>query len=176
MIITDSQVRWEKFTQLAELADEVLISTYNLYTGISKDGHVIKDSKTRNARIFMNRINKASTRLLVGVSPYFPCKEDCEECCTKRISMISRFQHHCNQWPEMQIAFARELHLKLYLFKIDSVWVGFTGGMNLSASDWDDLLISIPPNEIPQLIELFNRLWDEKIETLESVSHWSPRR
>jgi len=173
MFLGSIEDRWNILNDCAARAEEVLISSYNIYTGVDRNGRIIQSQKTRPARIFMRAIDKPSTKILVGVPPNYSCSDGCVHCAEKREGLVNRFLHHSNTWGEMNIRFARELHLKLYLFKISGNWIGYTGGVNLSLSDWDDILMQIPEYNIQEALELFAKLWEEKPETMEVLRDWS---
>ena len=172
-MLRSPEERWEILKTLAADADEVLIATYNIYMGVDKNGNFVRSSKTRPARIFMNNVDAPTTKILVGVPPFYPCTENCSHCEVRRKDLIKRFESHQTVWSNAQIKFTKESHLKLYLFKIQEKWVGYTGGVNLSVSDWDDLLIEIPDAQIDQALEIFNNLWETRPEELDTLSYWS---
>tara|TARA_R110002126_G_scaffold138420_2_gene282850 strand:+ start:901 stop:1428 length:528 start_codon:yes stop_codon:yes gene_type:complete len=173
MLLTTSESRWDYLRRLSEVADEVLVSSYNIYTGMSKNGNLVKSSNTLNSRRFMDNVNRENTRILIGVPPSVFCRENCLDCQENRDGLVSRFSHHQRKWDKSQFGFARGLHLKLYLFRKGDKWKGFTGGANLSASQWEDLLIQIPDEGLNEAKDFFERLWAEKREPIEVLKNWS---
>lgn len=178
MILYNNDQKWEFFNYLAERSSEVFISTYGLYTGITSSGNTVKSTKTFGARTLMANLNKPEikSRILVGIPPFYSCKEDCPDCLSQRDKLKDRFGFHVNEHPHVNLAFTRKHHLKLYGFKSKSsgAFKLFTGGINFSCSDFSDVLVEVTnPADITELKAVFDKLWKNKVEPLEKISHWS---
>jgi hypothetical protein len=170
-ILDSIEARWEALLTAAKDAQAVKISTYNLYTGMTSYGTMVSSGKTLSSRLFMNLV-APKARFLVGIPPFIECVENCEHCQEQRKRSMAKFAFHKETWPSIDFRFAKEHHLKLYLFKIDGKWTGFTGGVNLSNSQWDDLLIRLSPEDAEKCNVLFESLWAPATNPLETFSSW----
>lgn len=150
MKIYTDPTEWEP--RLLELAsrryDEALISTYNLYVGVSEAGERSTNGRTANVQSLLDKLNASKkTSILVGLPYYSPCcnwKEGpCPPCLKQRTSMLNRTSAVAGAFPQIDWRSTYEWHLKAYLFRHGKIWKGLFGGVNLSASNWNDALIEV---------------------------------
>lgn len=126
----------------------------------------------------MSQLNTPTikSRVLVGIPPFYSCKENCEECLSQRDGLRDRLQFHVNEFPNVDIAFTRKHHLKLFGFKSRTTgkYKVFTGGINFTCSDFNDVLVEVAKEEDAKiLVNLFEDLWNTKPQPLGDISHWS---
>jgi hypothetical protein len=150
MKIYTEPTEWEP--RLLELAgrryDEAIISTYNLYVGVSESGEIKPDERTANVQTLLGNLNeKKKTTILVGLPYYSPCCNwkdgPCQPCLKQRASLLGRVTGAEQAYKDIKWHYTYEWHLKAYLFRHGPIWKGLFGGVNLSASNWNDALIEV---------------------------------
>ena len=173
MLLTSEADRWAKLTELASKSTHCLVTSYNLYAGVTRDGDLIVSTKTRLARDFLDTLNSRPSKVIISIPPYYPCTENCEHCDQRHEQLINRFYFHSEQWESIKFKYRNDSHLKLYLFYIDKKWVGLTGGMNLSLSSWKDCLVPIPEENISDAVNIFREMWSSSSTEAKDFLHWS---
>lgn len=160
MKIYTEPTEWEP--RLLELAsrryDEAIISTYNLYVGVSESGEIRDGARTANVQALLGKLeasNKAT--VLVGLPYYNPCCNwkdgPCQPCVKQRASLLGRVSGAKEAYTNIKWHYTYEWHLKAYLFKHGPFWMGLFGGVNLSASSWNDALIEVVGGSAQRLAE-----------------------
>lgn len=168
-VLKEQGERWAALIKAATHAHKVRISTYNLYTGISATGSVVRATSTWDARRFMDVLNQPNkdVQILVGIPPFIECNEGCEHCKERRESLIQRIDFHRKIYNNIDFRFVNKHHMKLYFFDLYDYDICFSGGVNLSNSSWSDILLEIPdPSASSELLEIFKASWKGQSQKL----------
>jgi len=161
MKIYTDPTEWEP--RLLELAsrryDEAIVSTYNLYVGVSESGEIKEDTRTTAVQSFLGKLNAAKrATILVGLPYYNPCcnwqEGPCPPCLKQRTSLLGRVSGVKEAYKDIQWHYTYEWHLKAYLFKHGPIWKGLFGGVNLSASSWNDALVEVIGGDAARLAQM----------------------
>lgn len=178
MKVYTSREQWEP--RLLELSsrryDEAIISTYNLYVGVSDSGEVKERAETANVQALLKNLNASKkTSVLVGIPFYSPCCSwkdgPCPPCTKQRASLLGRIAGTKEAYQNIRWHYTYQWHLKAYLFRHGPIWKGLFGGVNLSASNWDDALVDIIGGSAEQLATLIkSRIAESPLVSAEELA------
>lgn len=178
MKIYTEPTEWEpKLLSLADARyDEAIISTYNLYVGVSESGEIREGERTANVQSFLSKLNqRKKATVLVGLPYYSPCCNwkdgPCQPCLKSRTSLLGRVVGAEQAYRHIGWHYTYEWHLKAYLFRHGHIWRGLFGGVNLSASNWNDALIEVIGSSAEQLaITIKNKIATSPLVTKEELA------
>ena len=156
----------------------ITIVTYGLYAGITQNGDNVADRYQNDVHDLLEAIDKnmdkvrdASVNIIVGLPEYYPCRLQCPDCLEKYKGQLIRMVKTAKHWPRFNWVFKKACHMKAFVFKKGSIYVGgVTGGRNLSSSSWEDLSFTLSTEEANELdITLRELLADSKPITEENM-------
>lgn len=159
----------ELFTELSKIARDnpeasVDIATYSMYLQITKGKDYSYHGNTP-ARQFIEDCNKDKLRMIVGLPYYMECKPLCNECANNYNQRVDRLVDTAHAL-HLNAKYHPLTHLKFYRIG-DRI---FTGGINLSSSDWVDIAMEITdPEEKKRLQEIFESTWRNAVDNVDEL-------
>ncbi len=157
----------ELFIKLAELAKDgvkVDIASYSMYLQITKGKDYGYHGHTP-ARHFIENCDKDNLRMIVGLPYYMECKPNCTECANNYNQRVDRLTDTAHAL-HLNAKYHPLTHLKFYRVG-DRI---FTGGINLSSSDWTDVAMEITdPEDKIRLQEIFEQTWRNAVDNVDSL-------
>lgn len=157
------------FMELAEIVNEnpnatVDVATYSLYLQISKNKDYSYHGNTP-AREFIERINKDNLRMVIGLPYYMECKPHCDDCARNYNHRVDRLEDTANAL-HLNARYHALTHLKYYRVG-DRI---FTGGINLTSSDWTDVAMEVTnEEEKAELQRIFDMTWRNSVENIDDL-------
>lgn len=133
--------------------DEVNISSYGMYLGVSK-GIDWGDIYKTYVRDFINKVNKGRTKIIIGLPYYIECKPGCNDCKIKYNNVLKRHLD-TSILLNLNIRYHSELHLKYY--NIGDVHI--SGGFNLNESNYIDWCVLLNKTDGLDIKSIFNKTW-----------------
>lgn len=144
--------------------DSVFVSSYGLYAGILQDGRDANKFgpkyKTRSIDV-LNKMSKYDSKMIIGISDYKSCKHvRCEDCELKYIHSLIRIEKHSEAFPDIKMRIIRGNHLKCFIIRKGSKYLGITGGRNMSDSSWSDISFMIDHDTCLEILAIANKVFD----------------
>lgn len=176
-IIADLNEHYDYLDKLlSSNPDEVLISSYGIYAGILHDGRDANlfgpKYKTRSIDT-LTKMADFSVKMLVGVTDFNPCKNNCDDCEIKYINGLLRIKNHSDRFPSINFKIMRHNHMKCFIIRKGNKFLGVTGGRNFSDSMWNDISFVLQHDDCVRIVELFNDVYNSAVfitdETISAI-------
>jgi len=136
--------------------DKVDIATFSVYVDITEQEDWSTVYGPSPVRAFLNKIDKRDLRLVVGLPQYRECKAGCMDCRREYNKGIERTVLSAKRL-KIETRYHDASHFKYYRIG-DRI---FTGGINLTTSDWVDVCLEVTdPEQKTILRTLFEKTWD----------------
>jgi len=154
------------FDRVAEKPDQILVSSFGIYAGISFSGQdtTTWGEKYRLATRDLLEIMRTlpDVKILIGVAEYRSCKYNayCRDCEITYAKSLLRLAFHAELFSEFEWRVSTQLHLKCALFYYGDVIKGVAGGRNLTDSNWADVTIELSPKYATELAQHTMKLWN----------------
>lgn len=158
------------FDRVADKPDEILISSFGIYAGITYNGQDTTEwgDKYRLAtRDLLETMRKIPTvRMMIGVASYRSCKGEgyCKDCELQYAKGLIRLAYHAELFPQFQWRVSTELHLKCAIFYYGDNIKGVAGGRNFTDSSWADVTFELTSKQAQELAKHTMELWDASPE------------
>jgi len=160
---------------MTEGADQVLISTYGIYAGITHYGQDLngQSSKyTAYAKEFLDSlIGVSKVNIVVGLYPYSSCKGTvrCVYCESRYVRGLLRLSSHKDHFSSFKWRVKPNNHLKSVLAIKDNSFEGIVGGRNLSDSNWNDLTFRLEPEDAKEVFKMVIPIWKEAEDLTDDI-------
>lgn len=168
-IISDLQEHYDLIEKLLDTKpDEVFVSSYGLYAGILEDGtdlNIIGPKyKTRSVDV-LTKMAQTNSKIIIGITDFKACNTLCPDCELKYIRGLLRIQAHANKFPQIKFKMTRHNHLKCFIVKKGTKYLGITGGRNLSDSSWADISFFIENEDCLKILDIATKIYDKGLAT-----------
>lgn len=135
------------------------VASFGMYLGISNGVDWHKKKYPVDARSFIEEIDRANLRMVIGISEFLSCEpkmkprcDDCVDNYNRRLENLSATQKTLH----LPIVFIKNSHLKLY--RVGDRY--FSGGINLTNSTYIDASYEILDDRYKEALQdTFEELW-----------------
>lgn len=153
MKILTQDTFWDKLLDLAKDSGHVVLTSFNMYAGITTDGKDWSEIYPSKTRDFLEAL-PCDSEVIVCPPPLIFCDKDkqCPHCKLKYISTLTRMIRTVEVFHYLNWRISKRSHTKCYLFDTADGVQTVLGGFNLTSSDYKDLGILLEPDDLSEKV------------------------
>lgn len=151
-VITSYKEHLDLLFEYTDASEEILITTGNVYAGITYYGSDTIIDKSNSIRKWLDYLDSNSgkgspdVKILAAIPYYKSCKNHmyCEDCATEYVKLLLKMLNHALFFSNIKWYMCEHIYLKAMCFNTGSSWSNIVTTRNLTDMDQNQCSINMP--------------------------------